>query len=448
MKKAHTLVLFLFAFNTVNLAQDSTNFWQQIELPENIKLRSSIYPRYALTQENDLIIVGENTINDKLLALIQKNGTTTWDTFFYRSDIEPFYIYIKSNNIYLMCTDSTSFATIIIMSDDYGESWTNVFPGTLTPPEGYPFLGAGILFVDSKNDVFTSLKSGILYKTDYENNKWIKVLETHVGPCSCTFTSIIEDTIKNVLYASELDFLPGNLYGGVYRSIDGGNNWEHIGLINSYCSSLLQDKDNNILVSACGHHYYGTGGIYNLDQNTMQWNMLEYVPPFIIGNMVMNNKGDIIFGIDDQADYHGGIVMIPYQSDTIIDLTYNIGYNIPIDRIELDSDGYMYILTYYNKLYKSSKSSITNVNQTNKAKTIIYPNPFNDKISIKINEINLKDVEIQLINSLGQTVYNNKYGLFNNEININTSSLPVGLYHCKVSSGRKIISINKIIKIK
>jgi hypothetical protein len=70
----------------------------------------------------------------------------------------------------------------------------------------------------------------------------------------------------------------------------------------------------------------------------------------------------------------------------------------------------------------------------------IYPNPVENQLSIKINEINFKKT-IQIINSQGEVIYDNKN--FQNNY-IDTKNLDNGLYFLKYSDTRAL-SIKKFV---
>jgi hypothetical protein len=62
----------------------------------------------------------------------------------------------------------------------------------------------------------------------------------------------------------------------------------------------------------------------------------------------------------------------------------------------------------------------------------IYPNPFTDKITITSQSFENKNLQLEIINSIGQTVYSQNSLENQNEIDL--SSLPKGIYFCKVQN--------------
>ncbi|PID95026.1 MAG: hypothetical protein CSA95_01740, partial [Bacteroidetes bacterium] len=54
--------------------------------------------------------------------------------------------------------------------------------------------------------------------------------------------------------------------GGVYRSMDGGDTWENIGLIDHYVSSLALNASGDLFAGTRGHYSLYQGGVYVLPE--------------------------------------------------------------------------------------------------------------------------------------------------------------------------------------
>ena len=78
-----------------------------------------------------------------------------------------------------------------------------------------------------------------------------------------------------------------------------------------------------------------------------------------------------------------------------------------------------------------------------------YPNPFTHSITAEYTLEESLQVKIQLFNNLGQKVddLTDSYQLYGkHKLELNTASLPAGIYYCWFQAGDKVVS-NKIIKI-
>lgn len=92
----------------------------------------------------------------------------------------------------------------------------------------------------------------------------------------------------------------------------------------------------------------------------------------------------------------------------------------------------------------SSLTYIIPLDGDNKLKAIIYPNPFQQSISISFSELILNDIEVLLFDIKGSLIYSGKF-IGSPLIRISLSDIANGYYVIKVSSGNKQISA-KLIK--
>jgi len=73
----------------------------------------------------------------------------------------------------------------------------------------------------------------------------------------------------------------------------------------------------------------------------------------------------------------------------------------------------------------------------------IYPNPTSDVVNIDINAISNSNIEILVVNTLGQTVLSNSnvnVTTGSNSVVLNVSSLEVGIYMVNITSGNQVIT--------
>ncbi len=81
-------------------------------------------------------------------------------------------------------------------------------------------------------------------------------------------------------------------------------------------------------------------------------------------------------------------------------------------------------------------STLTNINSLNKSNTIsIYPNPFNQQISVKLDNPNNKITLIRIINLIGVEIISlNEITIKNNKVSIPTTQLKKGIYFIEVTT--------------
>ena len=83
-------------------------------------------------------------------------------------------------------------------------------------------------------------------------------------------------------------------------------------------------------------------------------------------------------------------------------------------------------------------------NSNNRLSISVFPNPSTDILTLKIENIDLKDLSYQLFDSKGTLLLSDK--IIGNQSNINLFSLTSGIYLLKVFDRRYTIKVFQIIK--
>jgi len=210
-----------------------------------------------------------------------------------------------------------------------------------------------------------------------------------------------------------------------------------MGNIDTDCAfSVVTDASGNVYVTG---NFLGTvdfdpgPGIHNLSA-------AGYTEIFILK---LSASGNFIWVKQMMGSNHNS-----GQSITIdaYDNLYLTGYYGGI--VDFDPGFGIYNLTgvSYNDIFiqKISQGITTKTNETNFAHTIsLYPNPTTGIINIESESLNNRNTKIQILNSLGQIVFED-ISIMKNSINIKQFSN--GIYFLKIMSDTKIISTRKIIK--
>lgn len=76
------------------------------------------------------------------------------------------------------------------------------------------------------------------------------------------------DYLIKIKYTDRQSFISLSLNGYIYESIDYGKNWVQISTINIWCSSIVCNYNNNLLIVASG---YNKGGIYVSKNYGISW---------------------------------------------------------------------------------------------------------------------------------------------------------------------------------
>lgn len=288
MKKVFTIFCLLLVGLIIKSqnAIDPPNYWKQItNVPENHKPKKIVPNKY---NGNIYLLTKTNKV------YMSENKGVSWQSFgnfqYTVGDIK-----ITPNGVFYALSNLD-----ILRSEDGGSTWIVLDLAKPTLPSGGQLGAPTSLFIDSKNDLFVGCWDTTLLKANYEDDCWDVVLDSG-GGWSKEITEIIEDTANNVMYFTEISFLSAGEGGGVYRSLNRGYSWEHIGLTDYYCSSVLNTKDGDILVGTRGNYYQSVGGVFRLSDSC------DWIPinkEHIVGNLCENKCGDVFWSM-----IHSNIIM-------------------------------------------------------------------------------------------------------------------------------------------
>ena len=93
-----------------------------------------------------------------------------------------------------------------------------------------------------------------------------------------------------------------------------------------------------------------------------------------------------------------------------------------------------------------SKTVVTGISEsstTTASRINVYPNPVSDAAMVSFQLAERNNVSVQVINALGQTVISNDQGMMNSgeqNVELNTASLPAGLYFLNVYIGQELVT--------
>ena len=164
---------------------------------------------------------------------------------------------------------------------------------------------------------YVTTASGNVWKTVNSGTTWKPIFE-HYG--SYSIGTITMDPVNpNVLWlgSGENNSQRSVGYGdGIYKSIDAGNSWTHMGLKTSeHIAKIIIDPENtdNIYVAAQGPLWRSGGqrGLYNSKDGGMSWNRILHVTDDTgISDIVMDhNDHNVMYASTYQRRRHFGILV-------------------------------------------------------------------------------------------------------------------------------------------
>jgi len=321
-----TALLFFCALT--GFAQD---FWEVLNTPAGYGVNS-----LAINSDED-IFVGFATSSGGGVFRKLNNGNS-WDTSLFFSNNLIGEIYIdKSDNIFAARDE-------LYFSNNNGANWNLVFN---------QIMGINSIYRSSDNSTFFGFWGGI-YKSDSINSNWAQVLSLDNVE---VVNAIIEDTISGILYAGTTHYFGG---GGVYRSIDGGNTWEHFGLTDCHVSSLALNSSGDLFAGSRGggESYPFNCGVFKLSNGQTEWINVNNAE--LVTSMVINSKDEIYIGCSDLDEYTGGVRRSMDNGQTWESINSGMG-NQDIENMVIGHGGHLYAGAYNSStpLFISVNSIVT-----------------------------------------------------------------------------------------
>lgn len=406
--KLFLLCVFISMFNSTNvLGQD---FWQKIHFPNDNGIswiKSNASGELFCTTSSGVYKSTDDGITWKIL------GLDSIPTYYLEIDQRTGYIYVVQNN-----------RQNIAYSTDNGVTWNET---TLNSTSNI------ISIYSSKNKDLFAGAWGRIYKSPDCGESWQCV---HKSDLSMMVTSIIESE-DGILFAGVTGFMGG---GGVYRSDDNGDNWEHVGLDNEYISCLQFNSDGILYAGSAGNYESGIGGFYKSSDLGDTWELLN--EELLVESLVIDADNILYATTNYDFDSSG---MFKSKDGGITWKRIISGMDDPrVFYITMASTGYLFVFgNSENNIFRSVEpvAAGSGVFETNYPLSLkAYPNPCTDYLQIDGIK-NYSSAQIIITDIMGREVYNGNY----TGSSINISNLVKGVYILNVKEDGKC-GTYKIIK--
>lgn len=365
--------------------------------------------------ESAISVLNENTIvvtsDDSGKIHRSIDGGETW-TFFQTSYNEGFVdVDFPSSQVGYVCGGSSFGAETeyIMKSIDGGSTWNTVFSNTNGDPFFYYFTKLNFLNNDTG---FVAPMNGPLFRTLDGGNSFEQLAP--IVPNLLAITSIEVNSNSELFVCAKLSEGPGLFSFSIYKSVDLGNSWVLVHSLeeNGVSTIFFYDENRGYAV--------GDNGMFLSTNNAgMTWNEV-FLSPFTDMTALdfttpeigyINNAGSI------SKTVNGGQ---SWELQNISPLTI-------IRHIEFANDTIGYALGDLG-IYKTTNGGDLLGLSDNSFLFDLFPNPFTDEIQFTFDD---KDEHfVQLMNSIGQIVYEGKVSFFNSTIN--TLQFNCGMYFVNI----------------
>ncbi len=307
------------------------SFWDTLYFPDSTNILS-------LTVNNQGYIFAGTGKNAGTGGIYRSTDTgISWDFLgmgdkgFYSLTINELgYIYAGSNG------DHSIYRSI-----DNGQSWEGLNVGIENVICLKSFPG-GLMFASSGTGSYVS----IIRSFDY-GNTWQEVL---TFPSNVEFPNDIAIQNSDTIYAGTTNFLEG---GGMFRSVDGGSNWDTIGLYNFHVRALALNSKGDLFVGTYGHNtQYWLSGLYVKYHNQNNW--VKKTSGYIT-KIIINKYDDISAALGEGIE---GRVIASKDNGESFQLLDGSFPN-DIESMVIDSAGYLYAASYNPCMLAKSRESTT-----------------------------------------------------------------------------------------
>ena len=336
------------------------------------------------------------------------------------------------------------------LSIDNGDNWNEL---NMTS-----FCDIVTVFEDSQNNIFAGFWGGI-YKSSNYGGDWELVLSVQTME---VVNTIVENS-EGILFAGSINYI-GVGTAGVYRSIDQGDSWEHIGLEYEYISSLAINSNDEIFAGSRGQHYEYDGGVFRSSDNGETWT--ELCDALLVTSIVIDSDEKIFIGCSDLDGYIGAVHFSDDNGESWQIIESEImPDNIGIEFVTISEDDYVYAISYepINHIYRSIQPTTGiddfSIQKIADFKLSNYPNPFNPVTTISYElPVNVENPVIEIFNIKGEKVKvftfpnrglgTSEYSVVWNGVDKSGKSVSSGIYFYKLSINGKTEAVKKCLLLK
>ena len=289
--------------------------------------------------------------------------------------------------------------------------------------------------VDSQKNVFYmgTTGGGVWKTTDYGNN-WYNISDGYFKSPSIGAINVYKNDPNIVYVGTGSDGLRSNIIvgKGIYKSVNAGKTWDHIGLENVGQIGAVEihpDDPNTIYVAAIGQPFKNSQdrGLYKSTNGGKSWDNILYLSDSI-------GIVDIEFAPDDPNTIYAASWRAERKPWTIISGSSNGGaYKSP---------------TWTSLIYWTQPTSIRLFSDQSIDNLMIYPNPSRDVFNIIFKTANKQDITLRIRNIVGEEIYTEELNQFDGTYTkaISLENYPKAVYFFEISTAEGTINKKLVLQ--
>ncbi len=266
-----------------------------------------------------------------------------------------------------------------------------------------------------------------MYRSSDNGMSWVKVYQPD-------FMGLTEFTIDDsgVLYLAGTGMA---FQTTIIKSTDNGNTWSATDLTDFFILDNLTSHGSSLYMTF-------SGNVYTSVDMGLNWNQLSNGGWGTTGlaALEINSMGKIFLAAAT------GVFVSDDNGNSWTQESSGLPQNISFNNLILDNDEFLYGLTFYDGIFRSTRSTLTsiagiNINSPSGFKLEQnYPNPFNPETVISYSLFETGFVTLKVYDILGNevaTLVNQKQnpGTYNYQLSTVNYQLSSGLYFYKLESG-------------
>ncbi len=402
MKKLYILILFqlLYITNSV-FAQD---FWEILPVPDTLDLTSMV-----VNDENEIFISTNNEYFDDGIYK-SGDGGYNWQKMFDSGQFGIMSMAVSDSGVIYAVGKWDGID--MLKSLDNGSTWTVIdVPDCLTNQRIF-LKGEDTIFVSQWRSegafLLRSIDGGQNWDLVFQDNGTQYIVDMAIGT-------------DGSIYVGLMCYMPNA--GGVFKSSDGGTNWEFLGLYNHQVSSISIDSSNNLLITVWSNMIdISISGNFYYNHLTNEFIPLCYAWGAWGSTINSNNEFFTTYDYGALHSLDGGLTFYPLVG----------GDTVAGCELYLNNDEYIYGLAHSsNYLVKSLQPTVTGIFDKNPENNLlkITPNPIINQIIGYIKpDINENKAEVELIDVTGKTLLRKEVRIENGTFQVDVSTISTGIY--------------------